>query len=454
MPARGLPVRRLAALATVAAAALVALIGTAASNEGGGYRVDAIFDNAAQLIPGQDVKIAGARVGKVVAVTLTDQRKARIQMEVDRRFAPFRSDADCTIQPQSLIGEKFIQCAPGTPRGRPLARNGEDAPTVPLSGTHSPVDLDLVFGTFRLPYRQRLALLVNELGAGLAGRSEDLNEAIRRANPALAEANRVLAILDRDRARLGTLVAESDEIIGELAGRRGRVADFIDRAAAVTGETAARRTELARTVHRLPPLLAEARPTLRRLRELSDAGAPLLASLRRAAPQVQRLVRDLGPLATAARPALDRLGEAAVTGRRAVRVARPVVARLRTFAAAARPTGALVAELFASMRQRGVVEGLQSFVYYAAAATSRFDEVSHLIPAHVISSECQQYATTPVPGCSAHFGGVPVARASSQPPRAAATAPAAATAARRAARPPGADPAGRAMRDLLGYLLS
>jgi ABC-type transporter Mla subunit MlaD len=104
----------------VAAAAAVAPVvtGCGAGGSSGGYRVDALFDNASFLIPGQDVRIAGANVGTVTAVKVTPDRKARISMRIDKRFAPFRSDADCFIAPQSLIGERFIQCAPGTPRGR------------------------------------------------------------------------------------------------------------------------------------------------------------------------------------------------------------------------------------------------------------------------------------------------------------------------------------------------
>ncbi|MDX6650690.1 MAG: hypothetical protein QOJ97_2641, partial [Solirubrobacteraceae bacterium] len=245
--------RRLATIGVLAAAGAVALAGSGAGGDGGNtYRVDAIFDNATNLIPGQDVKVAGAKVGSVVGVRVTRERKARVQMEVDARFAPFRSDADCTIQPQSLIGEKFVQCAPGTPAGRRLRERGGEAPTVPLSRTHSPVDLDLVFGALRLPVRQRFALLVNELGTGLAGRGDDLNAAIRRANPALAQANRVLAILDRDRARLGRLVEDSDTVIAQLAARRDRVPAFLRRAADVASETAARRGRLAESVRRLP----------------------------------------------------------------------------------------------------------------------------------------------------------------------------------------------------------
>src|SRR5262249_30007163 len=158
--------------------------------------------NASFLIPGQDVKIAGARVGSVKDVTLTPDNKARIKMAIDPRFAPFHADADCTVQPQSLIGEKFIQCSPGTPRATAIVAKDGEAPTVPLTNPPSPVDLDLVFSTFRYPTNQRTALILSELGTGLAGRGGDLNEAIRRANPALQETNRVLDIVRDDRKQV------------------------------------------------------------------------------------------------------------------------------------------------------------------------------------------------------------------------------------------------------------
>ena len=68
----------LIALVLVASAAVT----VAAGGRKQTYRVDAIFDNAGFLIPGQDVKIAGARVGEVVGVELTAQRRARIEMQV------------------------------------------------------------------------------------------------------------------------------------------------------------------------------------------------------------------------------------------------------------------------------------------------------------------------------------------------------------------------------------
>ncbi len=398
--------RVLAAALAAGASAALAFALAAPGGTSGSYRIDALFDNASFLIPGQDVKVAGARVGRVVDIRLervAGRYRARIQMDIDSRFAPFRSDADCTIQPQSLIGEKFIQCTPGTPVGHALRARGGKAPTVPLSDTHSPVDLDLVLATFRRPFPERLALLVGELGAGLAGRGDDLNAVIRRANPALQHANRVLEIVDGDRRRLAELIGASRHVLDQLAAGRADVRAAISRGAAVTTRIASRRGQLERTVAGLPAMLREARPTLDRLRQLTDAGRPLLGGLRAAAPQLERLSRDAGPLVDAGRPALDRLGSASAAGATALTAAAPVVAQLRDFAGDALPTGRLIEQLVSSLRDRGVVEGLQSFVYFAALTTARYDRFSHILPAHLIGTECSQYATTPTAGCDAHF---------------------------------------------------
>jgi ABC-type transporter Mla subunit MlaD len=397
--------RRLAALALgvcVVAAALVAL------GAGGGgeraYRVDAIFDNADFLVPGQDVKIAGAVVGSVSGVHLTPDHHARVVMEIEEGFAPFRSDASCTIRPQSLIGEKFVDCEPGTPKGRPLG-GGEGAPVVPLARNHSPVDLDLVFAALRLPYRQRLAILVNELGTGLAGRAADLNAAIRRANPALQQANRVLAILDRDRNTLGRLVDESDTVIAQLARRRGEVTSFIDRADRVARAVAERRGDLGLAIHRLPPLLDQLEPSATELAGLTTEARPVVRDLRAAAGPARLLLSDLDPLTQAAGPTLDALDSLSVTGRHALRSTEPVARKLLPVAQRLPEVARLAWVLNKSLKARGVVEGLQRFVYYAAASTARFDRFSHILPSYQIAGTCQQYATAPVEGCSARFTG-------------------------------------------------
>src|SRR3954447_17765152 len=106
----------------------------------GDYRVDALFDTAKGIIPGQLVKVAGVRVGTVQDVTLTRDFKARVEIEVDPRFGPFHTDARCEIRPEGLTAENFIQCEPGSVSAKALAPSGETPPTVPVSQTSVPVN--------------------------------------------------------------------------------------------------------------------------------------------------------------------------------------------------------------------------------------------------------------------------------------------------------------------------
>jgi len=391
----------------VVAGGLVVLVSAAGGGHPSGYKVDAIFDDVAFLTSGQDVRIAGAKVGTVDSIKLTPQRKARVEMSVDGRFAPFRADADCTIQPQSLIGERYVNCTPGTPNAAPLrAANGQHS-TVPIGQTHAPVDLDLIFATLNLPTRQRAAILIDALGAGLAGHGSDLNAAILRANPALQETRRVLAVLDANRRQLQQLITSSDTVLAALAHQKGRVADFVKQSANVLTATANNRGALSESIARLPALLSQARPTLTQLSSFARTGTPAAQQLEGAAPGLNQLLRELQRFAPDARPTISALGHTSDVVLKALPDVAPQVHRLRSFAAAAKPAGNLVATLFDSLQKSGTVEGLQNFVYYAAAATARYDTISHILPAYPIATACEVWAIAPAPGCDAHFSSAP-----------------------------------------------
>jgi virulence factor Mce-like protein len=368
----------------------------------GSYRVDAIFDSASFLIAGQDVKIAGAKVGSVKDVSLTPELKARVSMEVDGAFAPFRTDASCTIQPQSLIGEKFIQCVPGTPARRPLPESG-GTPTVPLDNTSAPVDLDLVLSTFRTPTPQRAALIISALGGGLAGRDEDLSATIRRAAPALKQTKKVLDIVRGQTQTVASLVDESDRVIGALARRKDDVTRFIQTSSRVTTTTADRKNDLRSTIRGLPALLRKTRPALAELERLAALGAPALQALEQAAPSVTPLVEQVSTFTRQVRPTLAPLERAARAGRATVGPARPLLRRLRRAATQLRPAAELASVLLESMREKGALEGLQGFAYWGAAATARFDKVSHILPAYLLPSDCTTSTDTTVAYCDGHF---------------------------------------------------
>lgn len=436
--------RRLLALALAAALAAVGLalaLGTASSGaaDEGQYRVDAIFDTAKGIIPGQVVKIAGARVGTVDDVTLTEDFQARIEMSVDSRFAPFKDDAKCDIQPEGLISERFVQCDPGSVDGRELGTAGGDTPTVPVENTKVPVAFTDLFNVFDLPVRQRFSIVVSSLGLGLAGRGTDVNDVLRRANPTLGLLREVLDKLARDKADLQDAVSATDKVVAQLAKEPERVGDFVDRAAKVARRTADKRSELQEGIRRLPALLDETEPTVERFEAFTRDATPLLADLRRAAPQVTALLRQVAPFAQAGRPALRSLGTTAVTGRTAIRNARPVVRLLRTFARASGPTGTQLAELVTNLRDRGVTESVSRFTYNAVGFTGRYDSFGHIAPAHAFFNSCALFAQTPAPDCKATYT-TPTPQAKAAPtrrPAAAKDAPAAP----QAPSAPGAAPA-------------
>jgi phospholipid/cholesterol/gamma-HCH transport system substrate-binding protein len=397
------------------AAGVIAVLGTGASNDGGDYKVRAIFDNAVSIIPGEDVKIAGVKVGKVDSLDVTPQKKAAVVLRITKAgFQDFRQDATCTIRPQSLIGEKFVECAPtqpkpvGTPQSPSLRKVGKGPGKgqylLPVSQTSTPVDIDLINDVLRKPYAERLSIILGELGTGLAGRGADLNATIRRADPALLQTDKVLHILANQNQVLADLASNSDTVLAPLARERTAVADSFTQSNTVAQATAERGADLERVLQRLPTFLRQLRPTMARLGGLADQATPVLSDLGHQARAIDRLTVALGPFSRSALPALRTLGQAADIGGPALVHSRPTIRDLRTFARNARPLAANAADLLDSLQKTGGVERLMDYIFYQVAAINGFDQFGHYLRAALIVNLCTTYAITPSAGCSANFG--------------------------------------------------
>jgi ABC-type transporter Mla subunit MlaD len=402
--------RRLAAIAALAVGLpLVLVFGAGAGSEEGGYRIRAIFDNAAAAVPGEDVKVAGARVGRIEDIEVTPDNRAAATLLIERAgFDRFKRDARCTVRPQSLIGEKFVECTVGSPGAPELARIPGGRPgagdrLLPLENTSSPVDLDLVNDVLRRPYRERLALLVSQFGTGLAGRGDALNEAIHRANPALRETDEVLAILAGQNRVLADLARDADTALGPLARERAHVGRFVERANRTAEATAERRTDLARSVERLPRLLPELRATLEDLGAFSVEMTPVVRDLGAAAPDLNRFVLELGPFSREATPSLRSLGRAAGVGGPALDDSHALLEDLRDFGRELRPVTADLDALTESFDQTGGIERLMDYLFFQVAAINGFDGIGHYLRAGLIVNSCSVYATAPVAGCNANF---------------------------------------------------
>src|SRR5207247_6759936 len=85
----------------LAATPLAVIFGLGAGGGGGGdYKVRAIFDNASFVIAGEDVKVAGAKVGVIDSLDVTPDRKVAVVLTITRRgFKHLRTAATRQIRP-------------------------------------------------------------------------------------------------------------------------------------------------------------------------------------------------------------------------------------------------------------------------------------------------------------------------------------------------------------------
>jgi virulence factor Mce-like protein len=372
------------------------------------YLVRAIFDNASTIVAGEDVKIAGVPVGVISDMDVTEDEQAAVTLRIDNEdFTPWKEDASCTIRAQGLIGEKFVECEPGSTDAPALRKieegDGEGERLLPVENTSSPVDLDVINNTLRLPYRERLSILLSEFGTALAGRGDELNEVIHRANPALRETDEVLKILADQNRELARLARNSDEVLAPLAREREAFADFVVKANETGQASAERSDDIRRGIALLPDFLAELEPLMADLEDFADQGIPLLADLGDSAPALGRLIKAQGTLADSGRESFPSLGDALERGRPALIRSRPLFQDLTKLGNQLGPTSVDLDELLKSLDQTGGLERLNELLYYSALSVNGFDNIGHYLRAGLVTNLCSTYATEIFATCSANF---------------------------------------------------
>jgi ABC-type transporter Mla subunit MlaD len=406
-------VRRLALICAVVAAALggAVVVTTGASRGAGGpYEVRAIFDDAAFAVSGEDVRIGGANVGSVQSLDVTADNKAAVTISIDdARFTPFYANATCAIRPQSLIGERYVDCKPGSSSSPALTRiksgPGPGTYYLPVTRTSSPVDSDIVQDIYQQPIRQRFALIINELGTGLAARGSDLNAVIHRANPALGNTDRVLKILAAQNKTLANLARDSDAVLAPLAKVKSQISGFVTQANTTSVASAARANDISRSFQLFPPFLRQLRPLLVSLGNLADQGTPLMQSLDQSSSALGRQFQNLTPFAKAARPALIALGNSSEKSEPALKASIPLANRLKQLGQQAVPTSKTLDKLTASLDNTGAIEQLMSVLFEGTSAANGFDAFGHYVRAEPLVGQCTTYVVKAQLGCSANFTG-------------------------------------------------
>jgi virulence factor Mce-like protein len=383
-----------------------------------------LFDNAFGLTKGGDFKVAGVRAGKTTTFKVTKvggRPVALVEAELtEPGLADLRKDARCEIRPQSLIGEYFVDCQPGTSDER-LPDGGR----VPLDQTSSTIPIDLVGDIMRRPYRDRFRLIVGELGAGLAGRPGDLSQVLRRAHPALRETSQTLRILGRQTDTIQKFIGDANTVVGALEDRKQDVSRFVREAGQTAAISASRRQQLGESFKLLPAFLAELEPYMDRLGDLTEAQTPVLRDLQSSADELDTFLTRLRPFTAEGLPAFKALGEASVVGRRAVLKTDEEVRELRLLAKDAPGFAKPLRQLLQTIddRSRGVepdtraaasgppagdkthttssrsgftgMEAIWNFFYWQTLSTNALDDVGHVLRLTALVNPCSTYQVKP-----------------------------------------------------------
>ncbi len=287
------------ALAAVVAAAVLGVILSQRLLAPASYLLRIPAADASGSFAGSDVTIAGVNAGTVRSVSLAPDGDAVITAALNPAFAPVHTSATAQLRPKSLLGEMYVALDPGT-RGPDLPSGA----TLSRLQVNRSTDLQQIFNTFSQPTRDKLQTLVDELGGGLTGRGDQLNQAIPAGSHDIADLARITSTLNNRSAELQAVLATLSTVTTELArsDHRQQLGLLIQSTQQLMANLRSQQSQLQQAV-------VTADYALGNLRQGLTGTAPALATIATTLPAtIADSNRLLVPLATGTSTLMPQLG--------------------------------------------------------------------------------------------------------------------------------------------------
>ncbi|GAA6524276.1 MlaD family protein [Intrasporangium sp. DVR] len=210
----------------------------------------AVFTDATGVLAGQDVRIAGVRVGEVTEVRVGDDRSTAVVEFTVLKSSVLTQGTEATLKYRNLVGQRYLALSQGSGSATALA----DGATIPLPRTHPALDLTVLFNGFKPLFAALSPQDVNELSGlivqTLQGEGGDINTLLERT------ASLTAAIADRD-AVIGRTVDNLTAVLGTVEAHDDQLLAFIDQLQRFTGGLAEDREAIGRTLSGINALSAE-----------------------------------------------------------------------------------------------------------------------------------------------------------------------------------------------------
>ena len=296
------------------------------------YHVKATLPNALELLPGNDVRVAGTRVGQVTKIEASDSNgtpEAIVSMQLEDSLRPLPRDTRLLIRQRSNVGLKYLELEPGT-----STATVPDGGTLPPGAVRPAVDLRDVIDTFDKPTRAALRGTVSALGTGLAGRGDAINRSLETLPALFGDLQSVARTLSSRSADLDGFVRGLDAAAAVVAPRAEDLRRVFADGATTFAALAATRDALGRVIDRSAQT---ERVTRQGFADLDPVLVAATGLIRDAGPGVRRLATAGSRIATGLRTVGPALGRA----RAILPPLDAVVARTRTLSRSKDTTGAL-----------------------------------------------------------------------------------------------------------------
>jgi phospholipid/cholesterol/gamma-HCH transport system substrate-binding protein len=180
---------------TVATSLLVITIGNVSFSDSKEYK--AVFSDATGVVKGDDVRIAGVKVGTVKDIEIHDANKALVTFSVESD-SQVTAATNAAIRYRNLVGQRYVALTQGV--GSPsILRDGS---TIPLARTKAALDLTVLFNGFK-PLFEALS-------------PEDINKLSYEIITVFQGEGGTLESLLAHTASVTSTLASRDQVIGEL----------------------------------------------------------------------------------------------------------------------------------------------------------------------------------------------------------------------------------------------
>jgi virulence factor Mce-like protein len=241
------------------------------------YTLKAAFADANGLARGASVQEAGHEVGQVTSIEVQGTR-AVVSMRVERHYAPLRSGSIARIRYSTLLANKYVELEPST-SGKEL----DSGAILPTSETITPVDFDQFLSALDPQTRQRLQVVIQQLGAGLQDQHATVNDLLSQTSGLSHESRAPLSTFHAHEQDLGQIVTNLGIVSARLAQSHQQLGDLVASMNDVTGTLANNDTALASLILHLGNVMSEFDATLSgnegNLRKTVTTLGPLLSQL-------------------------------------------------------------------------------------------------------------------------------------------------------------------------------